>query len=171
MDITEHLKRRRSIRKWKDKEVEEEKIRKIIESGLFSPSSMNSQPWRFFIIKNKDVMKELSEELLEIHSWARFLKDAPVGIVVTVNSKLSRRHFIEDGSIAAFSMWLTASDLGLGGMWYAVYGDERREQIVRKILNIPEYFRIICIMCIGYPAEKPKEKSIKTFEEVVEVVE
>jgi len=168
MEFIEHLKKRRSIRKFLQKDVENEKIRKIIECTLYSPSSLNSQPWKFFVTKDKKILANMSEELLKIHPvWPKFLKDAPVGIAVAVDSNLSKKHFVEDGSIAAFSMWLAASDLGLGGMWYAVYGDERREKIVRKFLNIPEIFRIICIICIGYPAEKPNEKTVKSFEEVV----
>lgn len=169
MSSLSFLERRRSIRNFEDREIEEEILSKIIYAGRIAPSSKNRQPWKFYVVKNKKLLRELSK----IHFWAKPIEKAPLAIVVAVDENLSPNHFVEDGSCAAMNMWIAASNLGLGAVWIAVYsqkGDER-EKKVREILKIPENYRIICILPMGYAAESPKEKKIKSESEVVEVVE
>lgn len=170
MEMLEHLKKRRSIRKFLQKQVENNKIKKIIEAASYSPSAKNRQPWKFFVVKNKEITQRLSETQI----YCNFLKNAPLVIVVAVDENISKNHFVEDGSIAAFSIILEAESLGLGACWAAVYyqsNEQNREDYVRDILGISKNFRIICNIGIGYPDEKPSKKTIKKFEEIVKVIE
>jgi len=168
MEMLEHFKKRRSIRKFLSKPMEDEKIKKLIEAAIFSPSSKNSQPLKFFVVKNK----ELIEELSKARGHANFLKNAPLAIVVTVDETLSTEHFIEDASIAAFAILLEASDLGLGACWSAIYfpDNQAREDYVRDILRIPKKCRVICNIGIGYPDEKPEKKIVKKFEDITKII-
>ena len=167
MEMLEHLKNRRSIRRFLPKVIEKEKIEKIIQAACLSPSSKNTQPWEFFIVKNKQKIQALSKT----QPYSAFLKTAPLVIVVVVDQKKSPGHFLEDGAIAAFSILLEASDLGLGACWNAVYhSSEKREDYVREILNAPQNYRIICNIGIGYPDEKPGKKIVKSFDNAVEMI-
>ncbi|MBU5574913.1 MAG: nitroreductase family protein [Candidatus Aenigmatarchaeota archaeon] len=163
------FKKRRSIRCFIEKEIEKEKILKIIKIFKYLPSSLNSQPWKIFIINNKEKIKEVGEKLSKIHKYSYPILNAPLIAIVTVDQDLSKKHFVEDGSIAAFSLWLAASYLGLGSVWIAIYdpNSEERENIVRKVFSIPKKYRIICILPIGYPKEKPKKKQIRNINEII----
>jgi len=168
MEMLEHLKKRRSIRKFLPKPVEDEKIKKLIEAATFSPSSMDLQPLKIFIVKNREIIEKLSKT----QKYSDFLKNAPLVIVVTVDETLSSKHFVEDASIAAFAILLEASGLGLGACWNAVYlpENQKREEYVRNILKIPKNYRVICNLGIGYPDEKPEEKTVKKFEDVTKII-
>lgn len=166
--MLEHLRKRRSVRRFLPRPLGDETIRKLIEAACLSPSARNRQPWKFFVVKNKDVIFKLSKT----HPYSAFLKNASIVIVVAVDEKISENHFVEDGSMAAMSILLEAADLGLGACWSAVYfqNDQKREEYVRNSLNILNNYRIICSIGLGYPDERPEEKAIKKFEEAAEVI-
>jgi len=149
--------------------VPEEVLEKVLYAGRIAPSAMNRQPWRFYVVKDREKLEELSK----IHRWAWFIAGAPVAIVVTVDGEVSKNHFVEDGSCAALSMWIAASNLGLASCWVAVYSASttEREEKVREILQIPENYRVICILPLGYPSQEPGKKEIKPSSETVEIVE
>ena len=110
------LKTRRSIRKFQDREVEKEKIDIILKSALLSPSSRSRRPWEFIAVTDKSLLDELSR--CREHSSA-FLKGAPLGIVIVADPKLCDV-WIEDTSIAATIIQLSAHSQGLGSCWIQV---------------------------------------------------
>ena len=151
------LKQRRSIRKYKDKAVEQEKLDIILKSALLSPSSRGIRPWEFIVVTDKEMLEKLSQ--CKAHS-AQFLKDAPLGIVVIADSTASDV-WIEDVSIASTIIQLTAQSLGLGSCWIQVRNrktaDNRSsEDYIKELLNIPEKYSVDNIIAIGYPAEEKK---------------
>lgn len=169
MEMLEHLRKRRSIRRFLPRPIDDDKIAKLITAATLSPSARNRQPWKFFVVKNKDTIIKLSKT----QPYSAFLKGAQAVIVVAVDEKISENHFVEDGSIAALSILLEATDLGLGACWNAVYyqKDETKEEYVRGVLNIPKNYRIICNIGLGYPDEKTDEKEIKALKDIIEVIE
>ncbi|MBN2422679.1 nitroreductase family protein [Candidatus Woesearchaeota archaeon] len=56
MELLELMKSRRSIRKYQNKEVEKEKIQKIIEAAIWAPNAENDQPWKFIVIRDQHKM-------------------------------------------------------------------------------------------------------------------
>lgn len=163
INILEILSLRRSIRKFLNKPVENEKIKVLAKAVSLAPSSNDSRPWKIIFIKNKKKRKEYASALASVHKYSRPLLNAPLIAVVTVDQRLSPNHFVEDGSIAAFSMWLAATSIDLGAVWCATYHPKHteRECIARKILRLPDNYRIICSLGIGYPAEGVKKKKIR----------
>ena len=158
------IKSRRSIRSYRAEMPSDGDIRKCIEAACCAPSAHNKQPWKFFIIKNKETKDKLSR----VQIYTAFLKSAPLAIaVVSEDSK----HWLEDCACATMLLMLQAAELGLGTCWGAVYGDESREQHVREVLGIDKSKRVLCLLGIGYPDEKPGMKKVKSFEEAAEVVE
>jgi nitroreductase len=151
--MLELLKTRRSIRKYQDRPVEQEKVDAILKSGLLAPSSRARRPWEFIVVDNKELLKKLA-----LHRGkASFIADAPLAIVVAADAETDDM-WIEDASIAAILMQVTAHSLGLGSAWNQVRGRERSEQetaeeYIRKALNIPEKYGILCMLGIGYPDE------------------
>jgi nitroreductase len=83
MDVSEAIKKRRSIRKFKPDPIPEEKIRLLLESARLAPSGTNTQPWRFIIVKDNGTKKKLQEAA---HNQ-RHVKSAPVIIVCCADLK------------------------------------------------------------------------------------
>ncbi len=147
--------RRRSIRKYRDDKIEQEKIDQLIKAALLAPSSRNLKPWEFLVVEDKDLLKQLADS--KKHS-AAFLKDAALGIVVLADPEKCDV-WIEDTSIASIILHLMAESMGLGSCWIQIRerwhdSDRTAEEYVRNILKIPEKYKVESIIAIGYPAEQ-----------------
>lgn len=152
--MIELLRQRRSIRKYKDKKVEPEKIEILKEALLRSPSSRNINPWEFIFIEDTNMLRLLSKAK---RRHASFLAQAALGIVVCGNSNESDT-WIEDCSIASIIVQLAVHSIGLGSCWIQIrnrnYNNETSsESYIQKQLCIPEHIRIESIIAVGYPAE------------------
>lgn len=152
--LLDMLKTRRSIRKFKNKEVEKEKLEIILKSALLSPSSRGIRPWQFITVTDSEILKKLS---VSKNYGSQFLAGAPVGIVVLGDTKVSDV-WVEDASIASTIIQMTAHDLGLGSCWIQIRErfnseNEKSEDCIRKILNIPENYGVLNVIALGYPDE------------------
>ncbi|MBE3036120.1 MAG: nitroreductase family protein [Candidatus Atribacteria bacterium] len=154
------IKKRRSIRKFNNKEIEQEKIEKIIQAALLSPSGHAKYPWQFIVVDDKNLLSRLS--FSKMHGSA-FLSNAPLGIVVTADQNLSDV-WIEDASIASTFIMLTAHWLGLGSCWIQIrkrmHSEAKTaEEYIREILRIPENVNVLSIIALGYPDEEKMPKN------------
>ncbi len=156
------LEKRRSIRTFQNKKVEREKINKIIQVALLSPSSKNSNPWKFIVVEDKKLLVELSTAKM---GGSQFLAKAPLAIVVLADPRQSDV-WIEDTSIVTTMILLAAQNLGLGSCWIQLR--ERKhsskkgsEEFVKDLLGIPGNLRVLCMVAIGYPDEAKPEKRIE----------
>jgi nitroreductase len=140
MDVEEAIRKRRSVRKYLDKEVEREKLLKVLDAGRLAPSANNSQSWDFVVVQNKETRGKIAQGTV----FARFLDQAPV-VVVGVGNPKSRYH-VTDVSIALENMALQATELGLGSCWVGDFREER----VKKLLGIPKGLKIVCLLALGY---------------------
>jgi len=165
MELKEVLLTRRSIRKFKADEVSDDLIEELLHAAMCAPSACNKQPWEFYVITNKDKIKELK-------GASMFTKyDSPLAIVVCGN--LSKAlpvqlapYWIQDCSAATQNILLRVTDLGLGAVWCGVHPQKRVEDRVRKFLDLDEKIIPLNIIFIGYkdqevpPKEKYNEKKI-----------
>ncbi|MCD6229623.1 MAG: nitroreductase family protein [Candidatus Diapherotrites archaeon] len=150
-----------------EKDVPDKLITELIDCAIHAPSSCNTQPWEFIIIRNK----ETKEKLSEAHRWCSFIKDAPVVIVVCFDSNklnLSPSN-IATTSVAAENILLAANSLGLGTCWVYIkdYNEPEIEQKVKNTLSIPEHINALCMIPVGYPASKPTSKKLTEIEEII----
>jgi nitroreductase len=149
-DLLNLLMKRRSIRIFKDEKVEKEMIQTIIKAGLLAPSSKNKKPVEFIIVEDKDTLLKLKDCKAKGNIG---LKSAPCAIVVIGDSEKSDV-WIEDASIAATYIQLEAENLGLGSVWIQMrkrFSEEgNSENEVKKLLNIPEKYGVLCIIAVGY---------------------
>lgn len=156
MDIMKAIKERRSIRTYKDKKIEKEKINKVLNAARWAPSATNSQPWEFIIIKTDEMREKVAES-----SGRGYLADAPVAIAFVTDPSRSSFHQV-DGSLATENFHLAASELGLGTCWSGTF--DRDE--VKEILEIPKEKHLLTVMPLGYPDETG-ESSRKPLESMV----
>lgn len=160
---------RRSIRKYTPQLIEPEKIEKLIEAALLSPTSRNREAWEFVVVTDKVALSQLS---VSKPGSASMLSGAPMAIVVCGNP-LDSDVWVEDCSIAAIIIQLAACDLGLGSCWIQLRGRMHDEKIssseyVKKKLDLPDHLEIECIISIGYPDEikKKRDKSVLSYNKV-----
>ena len=159
------IEQRRSIRKFKDRPIEKEKINRLIEAALRSPSSRSFNPWRFIVVDRPDFLGKLA--VAKPHGSA-FLKKAPLGIVVCADP-LASDVWVEDTSIASIFIHLAAASLGLGSCWIQIRKREHdssksADTYIKDLLGIPDNIMIESIIAIGYPDEVKKGHPKETLE-------
>jgi nitroreductase len=157
------LRKRRSIRRFSQVQIETEKLDTLVEAMLRAPSSRGFDPWEFIVVTDRTVLKKLAKA--KEHGSA-FLDNAACAIVVCADPKRSDV-WIEDASIAAIFVHLAAASLGLGSCWIQIRershsATKSAESYVLETLAIPQTLRVESIVAVGYPDEQksghPKEK-------------
>ncbi len=153
--MMEILQRRRSIRKYKKKKVEEDKIKKLIQAALLSPSSRSLCPWEFLIVEDEKTIKDLASAK---DMGSSFLEQAPLAIVILANEEVSDV-WVEDSSIASIIIQLMAESLGLGSCWIQIRKRQHKLNVtagdyIRGLLGLPASTKVESIIAIGYPDEE-----------------
>jgi nitroreductase len=148
------LRKRRSIRKFTSEHVAHEVIETIIEAALRAPSSRSINPWEFIVVNDPQLIGKLSQAK---QHGSEFLKNAPLAIVVCADSALSDV-WVEDCSIAAIIIQLTALSLGLGSCWAQIRNrnhddGKTAEAYIQELLGLQERVKVECVLGIGHPAE------------------
>ncbi len=150
------IKKRRSIRKYKRKEIPEQDLKEILKAGAYAPSARHRYPYELIVVKDEDMRKKLSETT----PYGSFLAQAPVGVVVASEEV---EEWIEDASVVAENIQLEATNQGLGSCWIQIRGHTKEgresEEIVKEKLNIPRDKRVECIITLGYPDEDQEPHS------------
>ncbi|RMH79790.1 MAG: nitroreductase [Acidobacteria bacterium] len=156
MEFFEVLKARHSIRSYLRKPVEEEKLLKIMEATKSAPSAGNLQAYEVMVVL--DQRKRIEIARLALNQW--FLAEAPVVFVFFANPERSAWKYgkrgaelycLQDATIACAYAQLSAVALGLGTCWVGAFDEEG----IRVCLNVPEGWRPIALLSVGYPAENP----------------
>ncbi|MFA5479627.1 MAG: nitroreductase family protein [Candidatus Muiribacteriota bacterium] len=147
---------RRSIRKYKNTEVEEEKIEMLLKAGMSAPSAKGTEPWHFFVIRNREILKKLSQ----IHPYAKMLENAPMAILVCFDeeNEEARDWFVQDLSAATENILVMATELDLGSVWLGVYPREDRVEGIKKLMGFEDDFLPFSLIAVGYADEKKEPK-------------
>ena len=152
--MIELLRQRRSIRQFTQEKVPPATVETLIEAALRAPSSRGHNPWEFILVDDPETIMQLSRAK---QHGSQFLKNAPLLIVVCADSTKSDV-WVEDCSIAAIIIQLTAMSLGLGSCWAQIRNREHdsgktAESYVQELLGLPEQVKVECILGVGHPAE------------------
>lgn len=152
---------RRSVRRYQKKEIPRDAMDKILEAGRQAPSAMNRQPWHFIVVTSNESKKELSKWLFTKH-----IKDSPVTIVGCAKTGfLDRKWSIIGTSIALQNMVIAAWALGIGSCWIGGFKEDK----VKELLEIPDKWKIVALVTLGYPDKTPHVKRKKPIEKVVSI--
>lgn len=163
MDVHQAIKTRRSVRNYKAEPVPEEKLKKVLEVARLAPSAHNEQEWKFVVVRDAERREQLSEA-----AGQGFISEAPVIIVAVAlepEEVMSSGvpNYAIDLAIAVDHMTLAAVEEGLGTCWVGAFSQEK----VKKVLGIPERYKVVVLLPLGFPADKPGPKSRKNLEEIV----
>ncbi len=164
MEVQQAIKTRRSVRAYKSIPVPEEKLKKVLEAARLAPSAHNEQERKFVVVKNVKKRKELAEAAFN----QSFIAEAPVVIVAVATNPESVLTsgvpvYAVDLAIAVEHMALQAVEEGLGTCWIGAFNQDE----VKKVLEIPEECKVVALMPLGFPADKPRPKSRKEMKEIV----
>lgn len=168
MEVFKAIKKRRSIRRFDpNKEITEKQVEKLLEAARWAPSAGNLQSWFFAVVQDKRVKEKLAEAAL----GQDFIAEAPIIIVSCADLEKSSSRYgnrgttlyaIQDATIATQNIWLTATEIGLGGVWVGAFDEDK----VSQILDLPSHLRPIAILPIGYPAESPSPPPRRSLAEI-----
>ena len=189
MDFYEVVVKRRSIRKFKEEPVPEKLLNKVLEAGRWAPSAGNTQPWRFILVTDADVKKNIANVSTEFSrkAWAEFsperarylaaqggswdksgMAKIPVLVVVCyeVPERMREELILGSAWAAIENMLLAATAEGLGSCIYTFY-DMEEENMIKEILHVPEKYRIAGMIQLGYSAAEPPVPLRKTLNGMV----
>jgi len=166
MSVLEIIKKRRSIRRYREDPIPEDVLLRVLEAARLAPSGKNLQPWKFIIVKNQG----LKEMLAEASFGQYFMAKAPVVIVACGLPDKCYAHMGRymkswpvDVTIALEHLVLQAEEENLGTCWIGAF----EEKQVKSILNIPEKVRVLAMTPLGYPDEEPRFRGRKGLEEII----
>jgi nitroreductase len=155
--------RRRSIRAFDSRPVEPEDLERILEAARLAPSSNNTQPWRFVVVRDPQTRRDLAlAQPLGTPSPIKFAAEAPVIIACCTKPhallhkavRVFGKDFCEiDAAIAVEHMVLAATALDIGTCWLGWFSEPK----VKKILKIPGNVKVVALLPLGYPQESPKK--------------
>ena len=163
MDLYEAIRNRYSVRAYQEKEVDAEKLERVLEAARLAPSARNRQQWKLVVVRDAGVRKALAEAAEQ-----PFVGEAPVVIAVvglTPNEKMHCDVPTDpvDCAIAIEHMALAATAEGLGTCWIGHF----KQDDCRKALGVPKTAKVIELLPLGCPATSAPPKRRKSLEEVV----
>ncbi len=162
MDMLSAILHRRSVRQYTDAPIPQDKLEAILHAGLAAASSKNRRPWEFILVENRDTLAQLCDCR---PGAANLLGKCKAAIVVAADSEMVDV-WVEDCASAITQMHLMADALGVGSCWLQVRlrkapdGITDTQDVVRRVLGIPEKYSVMAILTLGMPANHPGAKNI-----------
>ena len=150
---------RRSIRVYSPGEVGEAAVTKLLEAAMAAPSAMTKDPWRFVIVRDRQMLSQLAT----LHPGAAMLASAAMSIVVCgdLDAAFERQisYLLQDCSAAIENLLLAAHAQGLGACWVGVHPGEPLIKRVRELLSLPASFVPVAVVSLGQPGEQPPPRT------------
>lgn len=164
MELMEVIRKRRSVRAYKHQEVSADTLRTILEAARLAPSASNRQPWKFLVVRDPEKRRLLAEAA----NGQSFVGEAPVviaGVALRTSHVMSCEvpSYAVDLAIAMDHIALAAADEGLGTCWIGAFSQPR----ARQMLGVPDQYKIVALMPLGYPADSPRPKVRKSLDDIV----
>ena len=159
MSLLDLILNRRSIRDYQEKEIPENVLQKILEAGRQAPSAANRQPIHFVVVNDPEIRKNLCDKLIN-----RFVKHAPAAVIGFADTKslLTGKWALVDTTIAMQNMVIAALTFGIGSCWVGACNEEE----LKALLKVPDKWKFVGLITLGYPSEKPKARKKKQFEKL-----
>jgi nitroreductase len=143
MDTLEAIRTMLAVRSYRDEPVPDDVVRRIVEAGHLTASSMNQQPWHFIVVRDGDTLRKLGS----VVKTGPYIAQAPLAIAVAVEHE--SRFGVSDASRAIQDMMLTAWDAGVGSNWTGFGGLDE----VKSLLGIPAELDLLAVIPFGFPAQ------------------
>jgi len=165
VNVSDAIRLKRAVRKFQDKPLPDDVIHAILNAGRRSQSSKNEQTWQFIAIRDKSILKALSE----CGTWAGHLAGAALGVAILTPDPDGKFQIMFDAGQCAAFMQLAAWELGVGSVPASIYEIEK----ARAIFGLPSEWHLRVALSFGYPAEQeklsaaPKKGGRRSLDEIV----
>ncbi|MFU8818957.1 MAG: nitroreductase family protein [Desulfurivibrio sp.] len=161
--VLEAIYRRRSIRQFTGEEVAIDELREIVRAGIWAPSGLNNQPWRFVLIRDPQTRELLAEQT----SYRKVVLAAPALIAVFLDREATYDQVKDHQAAGACiqNMLLAAEALGLGAVWLGQILKNREQ--VRRILELEERMDLMAVIALGHPAPGERHSQRKALEDFI----
>lgn len=146
MDVKTAIATKRAVRKFKDIPLPEDAVETILNAGRRAQSAKNRQPWHFIAIRDKEILKALSQ----LGTWAGHLAGAAMGVAIITPPREKRFSIMFDAGQSAAYMQLAAWELGIGSCPATIYQPEEAKQL----LGFPDDLHIYLALSFGYPVDE-----------------
>jgi len=161
--VLDAIKSRRSIREFTDDPVSVESLRLIVEAGIWAPSGLNNQPWRFVIISDYGVRKKISE--LTHYSHIVLAAHALIAVYLDVGAMYDDTKDHQSAGACIQNMLLAAEELGLGAVWLGQILKNKKR--VNALLKLDEDLDLMAIIALGYPQHRNQQSQRKSLAEFI----
>lgn len=159
MNVNEAIRSRRSIRRYKDKQIPKDKLLTILEMARLAPSASNRQPWEFIIVQDKDTREKIAKGC----KYGSFLSQCSAIIIGCGDVRVSSKWYALDTFISMEHIALAAIEEGLGTCWIGAFDEAE----LIELLKIPKNLKVVALMALGVPDENPKPRSRKVLTDFV----
>lgn len=168
MDFFDVVKKRCSMRAFRDQPVEPQKLQQILESLNRAPSAGNMQAYEVYVVASPSARQALSQAARD----QEFIRQAPLALVFCTHPALNAERYrergrdlyaLQDATIACTFAMLAAAALGLDSVWVGSFDEAR----VSSLLGLPPDLRPIAILPVGYAGEEPQARSRRPLADLV----
>lgn len=174
MDVFESIFSRRSVRSFANRDVEDEKLEKVLEAARWAPSWANTQCFRSVVVGDQEKKEKIADTLSKKNPAKNAVRKAPYVIASCAVEKVSgykdgkpvtdkEDWFMFDVALALQNLMLAAHSEGLGTVQVGAFDSKQ----VEDILKVPDNVSVVTIIPIGYPDKEPEKISRKNLEEIV----
>lgn len=169
MEFYDVVKIRKSIKKFKNTPINGEKLSRMIDAAMRSPSWRNNTSYRFILVDQKNELEQISKAVInKDNSAAQSIIDAPMIAVIVANPENSgevedKEYYLVDSAIAMEHFVLSATNEGYGTCWIAAID----EDIIKKVLSIPQNYKVVALTPIGEIAESDEHNDKKDVSDFV----
>jgi nitroreductase len=165
MNVSDAIRMKRAVRKFQSTPLPDDVIHAILNAGRRSQSSKNNQAWQFIAIRDKSILKALSE----CGEWASHIAGAALCVAILTPDPTEKFQTMFDAGQAAAFMQLEAWELGVGSCPASLYEFDKS----RAILGFPAEWHLRIALSFGYALDEekrsapPKKGGRAVFEDVV----
>jgi nitroreductase len=171
MDFFEVIRSRRSIRRFDDRPVEEEKLTAILEAANAAPSAGNLQAYEIYLVRSPAALARLAglpgkmEFFAEVPAVLAFCAN-PERSVIKYSDRGRTLYAVQDATIACTQAMLAATALGLASVWVGAF----QESAVAEALALPAAHRPVALLPIGYPGETVEPRTRRALKDIVHLI-
>ena len=157
--VINNIMSRTSVRFYEETPIEDAKIEMLLKAAMAAPTAGNKQPWKFVVIRDKDILHSISTNL----NTMKMAENAPLAIVVCGDLDNTfpgdgRDYWVQDTSAATENLLLAAHASGLGAVWCGIYPMPERIEFLQQLLHLPGNIVPLNVIPIGYPADTQPAK-------------
>lgn len=151
--MLETIKNRRSIRKYRDRQIPDETLEILLRAAMQAPSARNLQPWEFVVVRDRETL----ERIPEYHPYSSMVPEAGAAILVCGNTDIQKDpgYIAQDCAAAVQNLLLEAVNQGLGAVWLGVFPRKERIDGMMELFELPSHIIPVALVSVGFPAEDP----------------